>query len=67
MREELKGIDLNNPAEVHNYEINNRIEVFMRHTEMRFVLCTWFGEFCACCSLTALPGPAWVLLNWICK
>ena len=36
-------------------------------TEMRFILCTWFVEFCSCCSLTALPGPAWVLLNWICK
>ena len=36
-------------------------------TEMRFILCTWFGEFCSCCSLTALPGFAWVLLNWICK
>ena len=35
--------------------------------EMRFILCTWFGELCSCCSLTALPGPAWVLLNWICK
>ena len=34
---------------------------------MRFILCTWFGEFCSCCSLMALPGPAWVLLNWICK
>ena len=34
---------------------------------MRFILCTWFGEFCSCCSLNALPGPAWVLLNWICK
>ena len=22
-------------------------------TEMRFILCTWFGEFCSCCSLTA--------------
>ena len=33
----------------------------------RFILCTWFGEFWSCCSLTALPGPAWVLLNWICK
>ena len=37
------------------------------NTEMRFILCTWFGEFCSCCSLTPLPGPAWVLLNWICK
>ena len=36
-------------------------------TEMRFIPCTWFGEFCSCCSLTALPGPAWVLLNKICK
>ena len=36
-------------------------------TEMRFILCTWFGEFCSCCSLTAPPGPAWVLLIWICK
>ena len=36
-------------------------------TEMRFILCSWFGEFCSCCSLTDLPGPAWVLLNWICK
>ena len=34
---------------------------------MRFILCTWFSEFCSCCSLTALPGPAWVLHNWICK
>ena len=34
---------------------------------MRFILCTWFGEFCSCCSLTALPGLAWVLLNKICK
>ena len=34
---------------------------------MRFILCTWFGEFCSCCFLTTLPGPAWVLLNWICK
>ena len=35
------------------------------NTEMRFVLCTWFGEFCSCCSLTALPGPTRVLINWI--
>ena len=25
--------------------------------------CTWFGEISSCCSLTALPGPAWVLLS----
>ena len=34
---------------------------------MRFILCTRFCEFCSCCSLAALPGPAWVVLNWICK
>ena len=37
------------------------------HTEMRFILCTWFGEISSCSCLTALPGPAWVLLNKICK
>ena len=35
--------------------------------EMRFNLCTWFGEICSCSCLTVLPGPAWVLLNKICK
>ena len=34
---------------------------------MRFILCTWFGDFCSCCCLTALPGPAWVLLSKIYK
>ena len=29
--------------------------------------CTWFGEISSCSSLTALPGPAWVLLSKICK
>ena len=37
------------------------------HTEMRFILCTWFGEISSCSCLTVLPGPAWVLLNKICK
>ena len=32
-------------------------------TEMRFILCTWFGELSSCSFLTVLPGPAWVLLN----
>ena len=27
--------------------------------------CTWFGEIPSCCSLTALPGPAWVQLNYV--
>ena len=36
-------------------------------TEMRFNLGTWFGEMSSCYCLTVLPGPAWVLLNKICK
>ena len=24
-----------------------------------------FGEVCSCCCLPALPGPAWVLLNYV--
>ena len=41
---------------------------FLEHyTEMRFILCTWLGEIYSCCCLTVLPGPAWVLLNKICK
>ena len=28
---------------------------------------TCFGEFSPCPCLTVLPGPAWVLLNKICK
>ena len=31
------------------------------------MVCTWFGEISSCSSLTALPGPAWVLLSKICK
>ena len=37
------------------------------YTEMKFNLCTWFGEISSCSCLTVLPGPAWVLLNKICK
>ena len=36
-------------------------------TEMRFIICTWFGEISSCSCLTVLPGPAWVLLNKICE
>ena len=36
-------------------------------TEMRYILCTQFGEIYSCSSLTVLPGPAWVLLNKICE
>ena len=39
---------------------------FLICTEMRFILCTWFGEIYSCSCLTVLPGPAWVLLNKIC-
>ena len=28
---------------------------------MKKFLCTWLGEFCYSCSLTVLPGPAWVV------
>lgn len=35
------------------------------YTELRKSPCTWFGELCLCCSLTALPGPAWVLLKYV--
>ena len=35
------------------------------YTELRKSPCTWFGEVCLCCSLTALPGPAWVLLKYV--
>ena len=34
-------------------------------TELRKSPCTWFGEVCLFCSLTALPGPAWILLNCV--
>ena len=27
--------------------------------------CTWFGVVPSCCSLTALLGPVWVLLNYV--
>ena len=37
------------------------------HTEISNKACAWFREVCSCCSLTALPGPAWVLFSGICK
>ena len=40
---------------------------FSESTEMRFILCTWFGEVCSCSCLTVLAGPAGVLLNKIWK
>ena len=55
--------------DIQSYLLIYEIDFFFEqiNTEMRFILWTWFREFCSCCSLTALPGPAWVLLNWICK
>ena len=32
---------------------------------MSKILCMCLREVCSCCSLTALPGPAWVLLNYV--
>ena len=32
---------------------------------MSKILCMWLREVCSCCSLTALPGPAWVLLSYV--
>ena len=32
---------------------------------MKKFLCTWFGEVCYSCSLTVLPGPAWVVLKYV--
>ena len=36
-----------------------------KSTEMSKILCTWLQEVCSCCSLTVLPGPAWLLLNYV--
>ena len=32
---------------------------------MSKILCMWLREVCSCCSLTVLPGPDWVLLNYV--
>ena len=34
-------------------------------TEKRKILSMWFGEICSSCSLTVLPGPAWVLHKYV--
>ena len=39
----------------------------LAYTEMRFNLCMWLGEIYSVPCLTVMPGPAWVLLNKICK
>ena len=41
------------------------LDTFMTYTEMRFNLCTRLREVCSCCFLTVLPGPAWVLPNYV--
>ena len=40
-------------------------KLLFAYTEMSKILCTWLREVCSCCSLTVLPGPAWVLLNYV--
>ena len=59
-------------AEVHPFHdagdalvLQKRTKWRLWTTEMSKILCTWFGEICSCCSLTVLPGPAWVLLNYV--
>merc|ERR1739836_181368 len=44
---------------------NRRLICKGKSTELRKSSCTWFGEVCLCCSLTPLPGPAWVLLKYV--
>ena len=34
-------------------------------TGVKKFLCTWFGEVCYSCSLTVLPGSAWVVLIYV--
>ena len=34
-------------------------------TEVHLMVRSRFGENCSCCCLRALPGPAWVLLNYV--
>ena len=39
---------------------------FIQHdTGMKKFLCTWFGDVCYSCSLTVLPGSAWVVLIYV--
>ena len=45
--------------------LNVTEQLWTRCTEMSKILCTWLREVCSCCSLTVLPGPAWVLLIYV--
>ena len=40
-----------------------RAELNQTFTEGEIKVCTWLREISSCCCLTALPGPAWVLLS----
>ena len=43
------------------------IETQSECTEIGKKACMWLREICSCSCLTALPGPAWVLLSKIYK
>ena len=49
------------------YFRNQVVSDLRQSTETRFNLSTWLGEISSCSCLTVLTGPAWVLLNKICK
>ena len=48
-------------------KIQGDIDVFqmVRHLKIHLMVRFRFGEICSCCCLLALPGPAWVLLNYV--
>ena len=35
------------------------------YTKIYFIMCSRFGEVCSWCISALLPGPAWVLLNYV--
>ena len=48
------------------FALSSRFLQYRAHcTEPEKMVCTWFGEIPSCCSLTALLGPVWVLLNYV--
>ena len=38
---------------------------YERYTKIHLMVRPRFGEVSSCCCLTALPGPAWVLLKYV--
>ena len=48
-------------------KIQGDIDVFqmVRHLKIHLMVRFRFGEICSCCSLTVMPVPAWVLLNYV--